>query len=86
VALKVLGVSDRQMLEAIIAGQEDPKQLAKLARGKSRNKIPQLEQALEGRVWHHRRFPLIEYLNEWEPLASPHPRPDCRPRPPAAKL
>jgi len=50
VASDALGVSGRQMLEAIIAGQNDPEQLAKLARGRLKNKIPQLEQALAGRL------------------------------------
>ena len=42
VASNALGVSGRQMLEAIIAGEDNPKQLAKLARGRLKNKIPQL--------------------------------------------
>ena len=50
VASDALGVSGCQMLEAIIAGQNDPEQLAKLARARLKNKIPQLEQALAGRV------------------------------------
>ncbi len=70
VASNALGVSGRQMLEAIIAGQDDPEQLAKLARGKLKNKIPQLEQALEGRVRDHHRFLLAEYLDEWEALGE----------------
>jgi transposase len=37
VASNALGVSGRQMLEAIIAGQDNPEQLAKLARGKLKN-------------------------------------------------
>lgn len=70
VASNALGVSGRQMLEAIIAGQDDPEQLAKLAQGKLKNKIPQLEQALEGRVRDHHRFLLAEYLDEWEALGE----------------
>ncbi|HRZ58438.1 MAG TPA: IS110 family transposase [Candidatus Paceibacterota bacterium] len=70
VASNTLGVSGRQMLEAIIAGQDNPEQLAKLARGKLKNKIPQLEQALEGRVRDHHRFLLAEYLDEWEALGQ----------------
>ncbi len=38
VASNALGVSGRQMLEAIVAGQQDPEQLAKLARGRLKNK------------------------------------------------
>lgn len=70
VASNALGVSGREMLQAIIAGQEDPRQLAKLARGRLRDKIPQLEQALEGRVRDHHRFLLAEYLDEWEALGQ----------------
>ncbi len=70
VASNALGVSGRQMLEAIIAGQEDAAHLAKLARGKLKNKIPQLEQALKGRVRDHHRFLLAEYLDEWEALGE----------------
>ena len=40
VATDVLGVSGRAMLEALVAGQEDPEVLADLARGKLRPKIP----------------------------------------------
>lgn len=70
VASNTLGVSGRQMLEAIIAGQDNAEQLAKLARGKLRNKIAELEQALEGRVRNHHRFLLAEYLEEWEALGQ----------------
>lgn len=62
--------SGRQMLEAIIAGQDDAEQLAKLARGKLKNKIPQLEQAMAGRIRDHHRFLLAEYLDEWEALGQ----------------
>jgi len=63
-----LGVSGRHMLEAIIAGQNDPQQLAQLARGQLKKKIPQLQQALEARVREHHRFLLAEFLNEWDAL------------------
>src|SRR5262249_3697560 len=70
VASNALGVSGRQMLEAIIAGQDSTEGLAKLARGKLKNKIPQLEQALEGRVRDHHRFLLDQYLDEWKDLGA----------------
>jgi transposase len=41
------GVSGRDMLDALIAGQRDPKALAQLARGRMRPKIRQLEEALD---------------------------------------
>lgn len=41
------GLSGRDMLQAIIAGQRDPRALAQLARGKMRGKIRALEAALD---------------------------------------
>jgi transposase len=70
VASDVLGVSGRQILEAIIGGQESPQRLAELARGRLRAKIPELSRALEGRVRDHHRFMLAEYLDEWETLGQ----------------
>lgn len=64
VATDVLGVSGRDMLEAIIAGQDDPKVLAELARRRLRAKIPQLQLALRGRVTEHHRFLLRLLLDE----------------------
>ena len=58
--------SGRQMLEAIRAGEDSPEQLAQLARGKLKSKIPQLVQAMEGRVRAHHRFLLTEFLEEWD--------------------
>jgi transposase len=68
VASDVLGVSGRRMLEAIIAGQDHPEQLAQWARGRLRSKVADLAQALTGRVRDHHRFLLAEYLDEWEAL------------------
>jgi transposase len=53
VAADVLGVSGRAMLTALVAGERDPQVLAELARGRLRNKLPQLGQALRGRFWDH---------------------------------
>jgi len=70
VVSNTLGVSGRLMLEAIIAGGEDPEKLAQLARGRLKGKIPQLQQALQGRVREHHRFLLAEYLDEWDALEA----------------
>src|SRR3954468_619252 len=43
VASQVLGVSGRQIVEALLAGTTDPAVLADLAKGKLRTKLPQLE-------------------------------------------
>ena len=56
VASDVLGVSGRQMLEALVAGTTDAVALAHLARGRLREKLPELERALAGRFGAHQRF------------------------------
>jgi transposase len=53
VASNVVGVSGRAMLEAIIAGQATPAQMAELSKGRMREKREQLAKALEGRVKPH---------------------------------
>jgi transposase len=53
VAADVLGVSGRAMLRALLAGERDPGVLAGLARGRLRNKLPELRQALRGRFSAH---------------------------------
>ena len=52
----VLGKSGRSMLQAIMAGQSDPATLAQLARGSLRGKLPQLQDALAGRVEDQQRL------------------------------
>lgn len=56
VASDILGVSGRQMLEALAAGEEDPAVLAEFAKRRMRAKLDQLRQALEGRVKPHHRI------------------------------
>jgi len=58
----IQGISARAMLNEIIAGQTDSEALAELARGRLRNKIPELEKALTGRVQSHHRFLLAKQL------------------------
>ena len=62
VATDMQGVSARLMLEALIADEETPEQMAQLAQKRMRNKIPQLVEALTGRVRPHHRFMLQEIL------------------------
>ena len=62
VATNVLGASGRDMLAALLEGEEDPAVLAELARGKLRAKLPALRQALEGRVKPYHRVLLAELL------------------------
>jgi hypothetical protein len=42
------GVTGRDIMDHLIAGERNPKVLAQLARGKSRRRIGDLEEALEG--------------------------------------
>jgi transposase len=63
VATNALGASGRAMLEAIIHGEQDSQQLAEMSRGLLRNKIPELQQALQGRVTAHHRLLLRELLD-----------------------
>jgi transposase len=63
VATDTLGASGRAMLEAMVKGEQDHQRLAEMSRGLLRNKIPELQQALEGRVTGHHRFLLRELLD-----------------------
>lgn len=49
----LFGKSARMMLDALIAGERDPKRLAQMALGVMRRKIPQLEFALAGQFTEH---------------------------------
>src|SRR6266571_3378615 len=49
VASELLGVSGRDMIEALIGGERDPVRLAGLARGRLRAKLDQLQMACDGR-------------------------------------
>lgn len=56
VASDVFGVSGRAMLEALLEGKLTPREMAKLARGRLKQKLLDLELALEGSVEEHHRF------------------------------
>ncbi len=62
VVTDVLGKSGRAMLEAMVGGETEAATLADLARGRLRSKLPELRQALEGRVEAHHRFLLARLL------------------------
>jgi transposase len=78
VASDVLGVSGRAMIRAIIDGEDDPDELAGLAKRRLRGKIPQLKQALHGRVTEHHRFLLRALLEQVEFLEGLIARYDAR--------
>lgn len=64
VASNTLGKSGRAMLDAMVAGQADAEQLADLALGHLRAKIPDLRLALAGTVREHHRFLLRRLLQQ----------------------
>jgi transposase len=68
VASDVMGVSGRQMIEAMIAGTDDPKVLAAMAKGRLKDKQADLEQALVGMVGAHQRMMLREMLGHIDEL------------------
>ena len=70
VATDIMGVSRREMIEALQRGEEDPEQLAELARGRLRAKIPELRVALEGLVRDHHRFLLKLVLDQLDFLTT----------------
>jgi transposase len=68
VASDVLGASGRDMLKALAAGGTDAAAIAELARYRMRVKIPQLREALAGKVTAHHRFMLKMLLEQVEHL------------------
>jgi transposase len=62
VATDVLGKSGRQILEALVAGATQAGDLAQLAKGRMREKIPELERALTGSFRPHQQFMVARHL------------------------
>jgi transposase len=62
VAADILGVSGRAMLDALVAGSDDPEALAAMARGKLRDKHERLVAALRGLIGPHQRHLLATQL------------------------
>lgn len=78
VATDILGVSGREMLQALVEGDVDPERLADVARGRLRNKIPQLVLALEGVLSDTQRWLLGEELLEIDRLEQAIARLDAK--------
>lgn len=62
VASDIFGVSGRQMMAALIAGERNPKVLAQMAHAQMRAKITELEEAFTGHFDDHHRFLLERML------------------------
>lgn len=68
VASSLTTKSARDMLEALIAGERDPRVLADLARGVMRKKIPDLSMALAGRFGPHHAVLARTHLDQLDHL------------------
>jgi transposase len=68
VATDVFGKSGRDMLRALIKGDDNPEQIAQLARGRLRKKLDALILALRGKVEAHHRFMLEMQLDRVEDI------------------
>ena len=63
VASDIFGVSGRQMMAALVAGERDPGRLAEMARARMRAKIPQLREAFTGFFTDHHALLLAQMLS-----------------------
>lgn len=70
VASDIFGVSGREMMRALIAGERDPKALAQLARTRMRSKIPALQEAFVGHFTDHHAFLLAKMLARVEAIEA----------------
>ena len=92
VASDILGKSGRDMLDALVAGTTDPAVLANLARRQMRQKIPRLQEALEGHFDAHHRLWIgsilrhIDFLDEHIDQLSAAIEEQVRPFWPAVEL
>ena len=70
VASSITTLSARDMIEALIAGERDPRVLAELARGVMRNKIPDLTMACAGRFGDHHALLARMHTDQIDHLAT----------------
>jgi transposase len=69
-ATDLFGTSGRAMLDALVAGQRNPRVLAELARGRMRSKIPALVQALTGQFEEHHGYLIAVLLDLHDRLTA----------------
>ena len=70
VATDIFGVSGRDMLAALVAGERDPKILAQLARKTVRKKYSLLEEAFTGYFTDHHGFLLAQMLHRVDAITA----------------
>lgn len=64
VTTRLLGVSGRAMLKALVGGEIEPEKLAELAKGRLKRKKSELREALRGNFTEHHRFQIDLLLDE----------------------
>src|SRR5439155_18877257 len=69
-ASDLFGTSGRAMLEALVAGERNPRALAELARGRMRVKIPRLVEALTGQFEDHHAYLIRILLEDHDRLST----------------
>lgn len=70
VASDALGVSGRLMLRALSNGETDTEKIGDLARGRLKEKKPELRRAVSGRLTSNQRWVLSELLDRYEEAES----------------
>lgn len=70
VASDIVGASGRAMLEALIVGTTEGAVLADFAKGRMRQKLPELERALTGHFGPHQRFLVAQQLAHLDGLEA----------------
>jgi len=65
-----LGVSGKQMLRALAAGETDVAKMSGLARRRMKRKVPELKRALAGRLTEAQRWVLTELLDQYEQVEA----------------
>jgi transposase len=70
VASDIFGISGRDMMAALIAGERDPKVLAQLARTRMRTKLGLLVEAFTGHFTDHHAFLLAKMLGRVDALSA----------------
>jgi len=66
----LLGVSGRRILHALVDGQCDPRELAQLAKGRMRARIPELAEALDGDFRDHHAFLVRMHLRRIDEITA----------------
>lgn len=66
----IFGVSGRDMMAALIAGERDPQVLAAMARGSMRSKTARLQEAFTGRFSDHHAFLLRTMLSRVDAITA----------------